>query len=158
MFVQELKPLTLDGDGSSSMLTGDYSSTARYAYFQPSAGQIWEVYQLRILIVCSGTIAPILYGDYAGMSNGVTVAVFNEDNDVSFPLSGGIGITSNAFYELLGFETTQRTGASGNSLSGGLAFEKPIVVDSGKRIGIKLNDDFSSLGVHTFGLIAKRIQ
>ena len=147
------------GNGTGTKeATGDYSVTAEGFYIEPSPnvdmGNL-QIARIIVFIEDSQNWSANGYGDItAGLTNGIELKVFNEDDSVAADLTDGIPIKSNADWHSKCHDVTYTSYGVGNDfLSVRWTFTKagkPITLGYGERLEVMLNDDLTGLVSHRF--------
>ena len=153
------KFLTLAGDG---LLSGTYNAVGNYAtptdFYYLTTTQ-YDIHSILITVTDNVTFN---YNDYGGIPvgtvvNGVKFFVYNAASNTEIPLLGGKAFKYN--YEW--FEITANTGVttfSGTPQTLRIVFDmegdygQNFRLNPGDKFIIRLNDNFSTLVGHTFGL------
>jgi hypothetical protein len=148
--------LTASGDGLGTFnLIGDYSATPTDFYFETTYK--FDIYSLIITISDNAKFNQIDYGAIpGGLTNGV--GFFAKQVGIpEFRLLNTVNIKQN--YEYLSFiEETRLTQFDGTPqtmqfvLDVENVFGIPFTLNAGDRFIVRLNDNFTTLVSHTFGI------
>ena len=148
--------LTTAGNG-----TGVYNHNVNYAATPTdifyTATAVYDIYTFLVVISDNANFNQTDYGAIAGgLTNGVKVFI-QPAGQAEIPLLSGVAFKQN--YEWLGItEHTQISSFAGLSQTLTIGFDinidygKPINMNVGDKFIVRLNDDFSTLVSHTFGL------
>ena len=150
--------LTANGDGTGAVnLNGNYTSPTDFWY---EATARYEIYSLLISISDNANFNQTDYGAItAGLTNGVKLLIRLEDDITEIPIlnTGAFPVKTNAQWLSLTADTSL-TSFAGLAQSLTVNFDlidhygKPFTVTTGQKIIVRLNDNFSGLTNHTFGL------
>lgn len=153
------KFLTISGDGLGNYnATGDYSTGITDFYYQVPSGNIYDLYSL--IISVSDNLS-FNQGDYGGivggLINGVKIVYYSSTFNIERVLLSGIAFKKN--YEWLQITAnTDLTTFAGTAQTLKIIFNiqddygQPFHLISGDRFIVRLNDNFTSLVGHTFGI------
>jgi hypothetical protein len=154
--------LTSSGDGQGPYnLNGDYSASPTDFYYQTTS-----TYYIQTLLVTISDSTTFNQTDYGGISTGTIingVKVFIKPSGLSeIPLLSGVAFKYN--YEWLQVTPdTILTQFSGTPQTLTINFDitheygMPIMLNTGDRFIIRLNDNFTGLVSHTFGLRGRKV-
>lgn len=142
------------GNGAGSKnANGDYSLAAEEFFISPS-DETYLITSLVALVGGTGTLTADKYGVIAALTNGVQIKTVSDLAQVVTNWTDGVPIKSNKHLYAKCYDAKQVTFSSGDEHvvarwsfmgSGG-----PVVLHSGYKLVVELNDDFSSLAEHTF--------
>lgn len=153
--------ITATGDGQGAYnLIGDYSASPADFYYQATTN-----YYVQTLLISISDNANFTQSDYGAIAGGLTngVKLFIKPNGLSeIPLLSGIAFKKN--YEWLSV-TPHASLTTFNGLAQTLSvnfdvtdeYGMPITLNVGDRFIIRLNDNFSTLVAHTFGLRGRKV-
>ena len=151
------KWLTSSGDGLGTYnLNGNYSTPTDFYYLTSS---LYDIYSL-IIAITDGTT--FNYNDYGGIptgtiTNGVKLFIYKASILTEVPLLSGIAIKNN--YEYLSVTSDVKlTQFAGTPQTMVITFHlkdeygQPLHLDIGDKVIIRLQDNFTGLLSHTFGI------
>lgn len=153
--------LTASGNGQGTYnLNGDYSSAPTDFYYQATSK-----YYIQTLLISISDTTNFNQTDYGGIASGTItngVKLFIKPNGLSeIPLLSGVAFKYN--YEWLQVTPhTLLTQFAGTPQTLSINFDittdygMPITMDIGDRFIIRLNDNFTGLINHTFGLRGRK--
>lgn len=144
------------GDGTGTMnAIGDYSVTPTGFFFQPPLAV--NVHKAVIMIESAAGMWAERYGNImGGLTNGYSFSRKDAADVMQLELNNGIAIKTNAEIGRTGFDVDVKTWGAGDEVllatcdfkgAGG-----PIEINANDKLGIILNDDFSTLNQHFFML------
>jgi hypothetical protein len=133
----------------------DYSATPTDIFYTATA--VYDIYTFLVVISDHATFNQTDYGAIAGgLTNGIKVFI-QPAGQAEIPLLSGVAFKQN--FEWLSItEHTQLSSFAGLAQTLTVAFDitvdygKPINMAIGDKFIIRLNDDFTGLVSHTFGL------
>lgn len=151
--------LTANGNGTGAVnLNGNYSSAPTDFWYEATAR--YEIYSL-LISISDG--ANFNQGDYGaitlGLTNGVKLLVRFEDDVTEIPIlnTGAFPVKYN-YHWLSLTASTMLTTFAGISQTLTVNFDlidhygKPFTINKGQKLIVRLNDNFTGLINHTFGL------
>jgi len=162
--------LDVVGDGSGVLdLARDHSTTEEFYQVDPPDQGFFAIHQLLIQIRSSGMMAGDRYGDQPELTNGITVATIDLNDNIIVDLTDGQPIKSNGDWAGQAYDATHlEYGAGSPSADQFLRIRwsfadagQPIYITQGERFAVKLDDDFSGLIAHSaqvqgfFGISAR---
>lgn len=154
--------MTASGDGQGAYnLNGNYSASPTDFYYQATS-----TYYVQTLLISISDSTKFLQNDYGGMASGIVtngVKLFIKPNGLTeIPLLSSVAFKYN--YEWLQVTPhTILTQFDGLPQTLSINFDivadygMPITMNIGDRFIIRLNDDFTGLIDHTFGLRGRKI-
>ena len=152
--------LTATGDGLGTYnLIGNYSAAPTDFYYQATTN--YYIQTLLIIISDNANFNQTDYGARAALTNGVKI--FIKPNGLAeIPLLSGIAFKQNFEWHTVTPEV-RLTSFAGLAQTLSIDFDlvvdygMPIMLSPGDRFIIRLNDDFTTLVSHTFGLRGRKM-
>ena len=151
------KFLTASGDGLGTYnLNGNYAATATDFYYKATSQ--YDIHSLLVVISDNATFNQIDYGAIVGgVTNGVKLFIRPAGSAADIALLSGVAVKQNFEWLSLTHETrlTQFSGTPQTLMMNFDIFTdygKPITLGVGDKFIVRLNDDFTGLISHTFGL------
>jgi len=146
--------LDLVGDGTGTVShTDDFSSTEEFFQVDPPAQGFFAIHLMMILIRSSGKMSGDKYGDQPELTNGITIATIDLDDNIIIDLTDGQPIKSNGAWAGQAHDATMLDFGAGSPAGDQflrvrwkfLDAGQPIFISQGERFAVRLNDDFSGL-------------
>ena len=146
--------------GGGYEITGDYSVTPATFSAGPAAGEEWLITRAVILIEDVGSFAASEYGNMAELSNGWRMAIHDGGGEI-LDLNDGHTFTTNANIGAHCYDVNN-VGAGGGGDDGLLvrwSFDRAgaplhLYGDSGHKIAVVFNDDYTGLTHHSIWIDA----
>ena len=147
--------LDTDGDGTGTKTAvGDYSddpgSGVEIFYIAPPANTVYEIARIIPHVVDAGTFDSGSYGNGIDLTNGIVIRI-SDSSGVLVDLTDDLPVITNTDWGRLCYDVTRSTFGTGNEyLHARWTFAKSgqpvrLVGDSGHKLEVVLNDDFSDL-------------
>jgi len=152
--------LTLNGDGVTTNLNGNYSAAATKAWFEAPAKL--DVYSFLVTISDNANFVQTGWGGGATLTNGISFSIYNKEYNVEFTIISQFVFKENCDWYYLSPEShlTNFAGLSQTmcmELDIRKRFGKPFNFAKGDRFIVNLHDDFThlvaqsvSVGSHLF--------
>jgi len=141
------------GDGTGpTQHSDDFSTGELFQVDAPDQG-FFAINLMTVQIRSNGMMSGEKYGDQSELTNGITVGIFDLDDNILTDLTDGQPIKSNADWAKYAHDATMLDFGAGapsgdqylrvrwNFTDAG----QPVFVSKGERFAVKLNDDFSGL-------------
>ena len=149
--------------GGSANVTGDYSTTAKKFYVNPSLSQNYILYSFFMNLAVAGDIAAYGYGDGLELTNGINITIEDADGTILTQVLSSIPIKTNVDWgRFVDFDNTIDKGTGNAQLTGDTLFVAeyglPLKLFGalGHRLVLTFNDNFSATGnemlIHYFGV------
>ena len=141
--------LDTNGDGTGTKnAVGNYLSTPTDFYIADS-DKTFYINRMLVQVEDSGAFATDGYGAGSGLTNGITVNIYNSSGTVLNDLTDDVPIMSNNDWARVCYDLKLENWASGNgAIHARFTFVnagQPIVLRQGDRLGLTLNDNFTGL-------------
>lgn len=151
------------GDGTEEM-AADYSLSNGVYTFGPPANETWAVSRGIVYISDGGAAAPTEFGNSAALSNGYSIAIYDEDGAAVRELANGYLFKTNGDFARVMYDVQNLgAGAGGDDAYAGrwtwLRAGTYLVLrgDRGHKLGIDLSDDLSVVNSHTWYIDAVKV-
>ncbi len=142
------------GDGTGiKQQSDDFSTTADFYQVDPPAQGFFAIHLMTVQIRSSGMMSGNKYGDQPELTNGITAAIIDLDDNVVTDLTDGQPVKNNADWAKFAYDARMLDFGPG-SASGDQYLRvrwkfadagQPVFISQGERFAVKLNDDFSGL-------------
>jgi len=149
--------LDVVGDGTGSIdQNGDFSSTPQFFRVNPPVQGFYGIARIMVQIQSSGMMKGDTYGDLPELTNGITVAIYDKDNNILIDITDGQPIKNNAGWARQAYDARMLDFGAG-SPSGDQFFQvrwtfgeagQPLFISKGASLRFLLNDDFTGLTGH----------
>jgi hypothetical protein len=141
--------LDTNGDGTGTKnAVGNYSSTPTVFYIQDTT-KTFYVNRMLIQLEDAGAFATNDYGAGTGLTNGISINIYDSTGAVLNDLTDGIPIKSNNDWARVCYDLKLENWATGNgAIHARWTFANaghPIILKQGDRLGLTLNDNFTGL-------------
>jgi len=147
--------LDTNGDGTGTKAAiGNYAGAAESFYIEPGDGYDFVISRMLVTIQDSGVMNADDYGFGGALTNGVAVRHLDVDQGVKRDLLDGLPIKSHAMWGQVCYDMQETSFGTGDKfVQVRWTFSKsgiPIVLKTGERLEVLLNDDLTKLTGHTF--------
>ena len=145
-----------DGSGTKGM-TGDFSSTPQFFRVNSPAQGFYGIIRILVQVRSSGMTKGETYGDLPELTNGITVAIYDKDDNIVLDLTDGQPIKSNADWARQSYDGAMMDFGAG-APSGDQFFKvrwtfgeggQPLFISKELSLRFLLNDDFTGLIEHS---------
>lgn len=141
------------GDGTGpTQHAADFSTTGEFFQVDPPAQGFFAINLMTIQIRSNGMMSGEKYGDQPELTNGITAAIIDLDDNILTDLTGGQPVKSNADWAKFAYDAEMLDFGVGQSGDQFLRVRwdfkvagQPLFINKGQRFAVKLNDDFSGL-------------
>jgi len=146
---------TGDGSGNKAQ-TGDFSSTPQFFRVNPPPQGFFGITRIMVQIRSSGMMKGETYGNLPELTNGITVAIYDKDDNIITDLTDGEPIKSNADWARQSYDGSMMNFGAG-APSGDQFFRvrwtfgeggQPLFISKELSLRFLLNDDFTGLVGH----------
>lgn len=152
--------LDTNGDGTGTAnATGDYSVTADDFYLLAGGGE--QIHRMIVSVRDTGAFDAASYGNGLALTNGVSVLVYDKNQDTEIDLLGGSNIKTNAEWGAQCYDADVKTWGTGDEmLLVRWTFAKagaPLRLQKDDKFIVRLNDNFTGLNGHYFQIQGLKI-
>lgn len=143
--------LDTNGDGTGTKnANGNYSGAVEEFYIEAQAGDSIKIARMIVSLEDTAVMQAEEYGNFgSALTNGITIKVLDEDDNVISDLTNGVPIKTNAQWGALCYDVDKKAwGAGDELLLVRWTFTKAgdfWHLEPGQRLVVYLNDDFSGL-------------
>lgn len=142
-----------DGTGTKNAI-GDYSGAVEEFYIQAPLSYRYRITRMLVYIEDNGAFDSDSYANSVTLTNGIEIETQDADGNMLIDLTDSVPIKTNGHWARLCYDADQNGYGIGNEyMAVRWTFEKsgrPLDLDVGDKLVVKLNDNFSTIVEHYF--------